>query len=183
MKSTSANLWHPVKRVQILDLGEKRFLFKFFHKMDMDWVVNRKPWTFNNHIFVFHRLQEGEDSVNVPLRFFTFWVQVYDLSMGLFLESTAKQLGNFVGEFLEYDSKSLSTGLRSFIWIRVLLDVRRPLKRRKMIMCMSGINLDEDVRDTFDMVKNTLELDAYDLLSKCFRFEAWWVLRSLLRKR
>ncbi|KAH1082106.1 hypothetical protein J1N35_021867 [Gossypium stocksii] len=29
------NLWHVVKGVQILDLGEKRFLFKFFHRIDM----------------------------------------------------------------------------------------------------------------------------------------------------
>ncbi|MBA0750762.1 hypothetical protein Gogos_002151 [Gossypium gossypioides] len=96
------------------------------------------PLRFFNHLLVFHRLQVGEDLVNVPLRFFTFWVQVHDLPIGLFLESTAKQLGDFVGEFSEYDSKSLSTGLRSFIRIRVLLDVRRPLKRKKMIMCMLG---------------------------------------------
>ncbi|MBA0697865.1 hypothetical protein Goari_021386, partial [Gossypium aridum] len=146
----------------------------------------------------------GEDSINVLLRLFTFWVQVHDLLIGLFLEPTAKQLGDFVGEFLEYDSKSLSTSLQSFVLIRVLLDVRRPLKRRKRIMYMSGqsrrtatissfwlkeegegelqggrvgrenkksvrkgsdlkmdlilgINLDEDVRDTFDMVGNMVK--------------------------
>ncbi|KAH1108303.1 hypothetical protein J1N35_012071 [Gossypium stocksii] len=31
MKSTMANLWHPIRGVRILDLGERRFLFQFFH--------------------------------------------------------------------------------------------------------------------------------------------------------
>lgn len=30
MRSTMANLWHTIKGVQILDLGEERFLFRFF---------------------------------------------------------------------------------------------------------------------------------------------------------
>ncbi|MBA0872865.1 hypothetical protein Goshw_022281 [Gossypium schwendimanii] len=93
----------------------------------------------------------GEDSVKVPLKFFNHLLVFYRL------QPTAKQLGDFVGEFLEYGSKSLSTSLRSFILIRVLLDVRRSLKRKKRIMCMLGINLDEDVRDTFDMVGNMIK--------------------------
>lgn len=32
MRSTMANLWHSVKGVQISNTGEKRFLFKFFHR-------------------------------------------------------------------------------------------------------------------------------------------------------
>ncbi|KAK5812389.1 hypothetical protein PVK06_027818 [Gossypium arboreum] len=51
------NLWHPVKGVQIRDLGEKRFLFQFFHAMNMDRVLKGSPWTFNNHLLVLHKLQ------------------------------------------------------------------------------------------------------------------------------
>ncbi|KAG8472752.1 hypothetical protein CXB51_034679 [Gossypium anomalum] len=50
MKSTMANLWHLVRGVQISDLGDKQFRFKFFHKMDLDRVLNGLPWTFNNHL-------------------------------------------------------------------------------------------------------------------------------------
>ncbi|MBA0856119.1 hypothetical protein Goshw_023602 [Gossypium schwendimanii] len=39
MRRTMVNLWHPVKGVQISDLGGKRFLFRFFLKMDMDQYV------------------------------------------------------------------------------------------------------------------------------------------------
>ncbi|MBA0617812.1 hypothetical protein Godav_027231 [Gossypium davidsonii] len=60
MKSTLANLWHPVKGVQIRDLGEKRYLFKFFHVIDMERVIKGTPWTFNNHLLILHKLQGGK---------------------------------------------------------------------------------------------------------------------------
>ncbi|MFQ6625745.1 hypothetical protein Gotur_005807, partial [Gossypium turneri] len=34
-----ANLWHPIRGVQISDRGEKRFLFRFYHKVDIDRVT------------------------------------------------------------------------------------------------------------------------------------------------
>ncbi|MBA0829727.1 hypothetical protein Goarm_014310 [Gossypium armourianum] len=54
MRSTLANLWHLIKGIQILDLGEKSFLFRFFHLMDLKRVINGSPWTFNNHMLLFH---------------------------------------------------------------------------------------------------------------------------------
>ncbi|MBA0882030.1 hypothetical protein Goshw_007333 [Gossypium schwendimanii] len=67
MKSTMVNVWHLVKGVQISDLGDKHFCFKFFHRIDLERVINGAHWTFNNHLLVFHRLEMGEDSVKVPL--------------------------------------------------------------------------------------------------------------------
>ncbi|MFQ6634063.1 hypothetical protein Gotur_010378 [Gossypium turneri] len=40
MKSTMVNVWHLVKGVQISDLGDKHFLFKFFHRIDLERVIN-----------------------------------------------------------------------------------------------------------------------------------------------
>ncbi|MBA0584191.1 hypothetical protein Gorai_015016 [Gossypium raimondii] len=110
MKSTMENVWHPIRGVQISDLRDKRFLFKFFYRMDLERVINGAHWTFNNHLMVFHRLEKGEDPVNVPLLFVNFWVQVHDLPKGLFSKTIARQLREFLGKFLEYDSKSLIRG-------------------------------------------------------------------------
>ncbi|MBA0709588.1 hypothetical protein Golax_024615, partial [Gossypium laxum] len=122
MKSTMENVWHPIRGVQISDLRDKRFLFKFFYRMDLERVINGAHWTFNNHLMVFHRLEKGEDPVKVPLLFVNFWVQVHDLPMSLFSKTIERQLGEFLGKFLEYDSKSLIRGVRTFFRIRVQLD-------------------------------------------------------------
>ncbi|MBA0777743.1 hypothetical protein Gotri_005722, partial [Gossypium trilobum] len=60
-RSTMANLWHPVKGIQISDLGEKRFLFKFFHIMDLERVLKGSSWTFNNYLLMLYHLRKGED--------------------------------------------------------------------------------------------------------------------------
>ncbi|MBA0777426.1 hypothetical protein Gotri_005446, partial [Gossypium trilobum] len=39
MRNTMANLWHPLGGVQISYLGERRYLFKFFHEMDIKRVL------------------------------------------------------------------------------------------------------------------------------------------------
>ncbi|MBA0785241.1 hypothetical protein Gotri_026827 [Gossypium trilobum] len=35
MKNTMANLWHPLGGIQIFELGEKRYMFRFFYEVDL----------------------------------------------------------------------------------------------------------------------------------------------------
>lgn len=56
------------------------------------------------------------------------------MPIGLYSKNLATQLGNFLGNFLEYDVSYLGKENRNFMRIRVQIDVRRPLKRRKQIL-------------------------------------------------
>ncbi|MBA0823890.1 hypothetical protein Goarm_020584 [Gossypium armourianum] len=49
---------------------------------------------------------------------------IYDIPKGFFSENLARQLGDFLGKFLEYDGSDLGKGNRNFMRIRVQLDVR-----------------------------------------------------------
>ncbi|XP_075481232.1 uncharacterized protein LOC142521946 [Primulina tabacum] len=53
--------------------------------------------------------------------------------MGFMSQSIGKQLGDFIGRFIEYDDKNKSSLWRSYMRIRVDLDVRKPLKSIKKI--------------------------------------------------
>ncbi|MFQ6666718.1 hypothetical protein Gotur_032973 [Gossypium turneri] len=87
MKSTMANLWHPIKGVRIRDLGEKRYLFQFFHVMDMNRVLKGSPWTFNNHLLVLYKLELGEDPLQVPLVLTLFGFRFMMSLLAFFLKS------------------------------------------------------------------------------------------------
>ncbi|MBA0655467.1 hypothetical protein Goklo_007947 [Gossypium klotzschianum] len=89
--------------VQIWDLGEKRFLFQFFHVMDLERVLKGSPWTFNNHLLVLYKLQWREDLLKVPLILTPFWVQIHDVPIDFFSENLAMQLGNFIRNFIDWD--------------------------------------------------------------------------------
>ncbi|MBA0551046.1 hypothetical protein Golob_021949 [Gossypium lobatum] len=60
--------------------------------------------------------------------------KIHDVLTGFFSEILAKQLGNFIGKFLEYDGTDLGKGNQNFLRIRVQLDVRLPLKRKKQVI-------------------------------------------------
>ncbi|MBA0553787.1 hypothetical protein Golob_012936, partial [Gossypium lobatum] len=118
MRSTMANLWHNneehngkfmahSEKSTDFRSGEKRFLFKFLHKIDLERVQNGSPWTFNNHLLVLHRMVAREKPLQVPLLLVCFWVQVHELPPSFFSEQLARQLGDFLGAFMEYDTKSL----------------------------------------------------------------------------
>ncbi|MBA0701391.1 hypothetical protein Goari_027008 [Gossypium aridum] len=134
LRNTMADLWHPIRGICILYLGERHFLFQFFHEVDIRKVLVGTPWFFNNHLLLLHRIQFGKNLSLVPLTFNEFWVQVHDLPSGLMSESLAKQFGEFLGQFLEYDTSIRSVNSHSFMRIRVQLNVVVHLKRKKKVM-------------------------------------------------
>ncbi|MFQ6662351.1 hypothetical protein Gotur_030209, partial [Gossypium turneri] len=138
MRTVLANLWHPLGGVSIADVGEKRFVFQFYCEMGFDRVVKGAPWTFNNHLLVFHHLKQGEDPLEVDLLYTEFWVQIYNPPHGFFTEAIAKQFGDFIGVFVDYDVKAIIAGLRNYMWIRVKVDIRQ---RRKELPLEWDISL------------------------------------------
>ncbi|KAG8490654.1 hypothetical protein CXB51_013877 [Gossypium anomalum] len=133
LRNTMTDLWHPIGGICISDLGEKRYLFQFFHEVDLQRVISGTPWFFNNHLLILQIVRNGEDPLSILLNFTEFWVQIHDLPYGLMSESMAKQFGEFLGQFIEYDYTIPSTGFRKYIHVRVRLDVSMPLKRKKKV--------------------------------------------------
>ncbi|MBA0596476.1 hypothetical protein Gorai_013294 [Gossypium raimondii] len=127
---------------------ESDFFFFSFHRVDIDRVVNGAPWTFTNHLLVFHLLQANEDPMLVPLIYSYFWVQVHYLLLGLFSKTVTRQLGNFFGLFEEYDAKQFSGGYLPYLHMRVRLDIQYPFKRHGD--CFFPIRLTGEVNE-FDM--------------------------------
>ncbi|MBA0776337.1 hypothetical protein Gotri_011342, partial [Gossypium trilobum] len=57
---------------------------------------------------LWHPLKKGDDPNLVSLVYAEFWVQVHDLPQGFFFDCVVQQLGDFVGKFLEHDTKQLN---------------------------------------------------------------------------
>ncbi|PPS14507.1 hypothetical protein GOBAR_AA06064 [Gossypium barbadense] len=94
----------------------------------------------------------GEDPIAVQLNWVEYWVLIYDFPLGFMAESVAQQLGNFIGEFCEYDTVAVQLGYKRIMRIRVRVDVRKPLKRKKRIALKNG----ESIYVRFEYEKLTL---------------------------
>lgn len=99
----------------------------------MNRILKKGPWYFDNHLLVLDVMLESGDPKQVTLQYVPFWIQEHDIPFGLMSEKAEKNIANFMGEFLEYDAKNNSNFLRSYMHIRVLLNVTKPLKRQKKI--------------------------------------------------
>lgn len=133
MKSKMADIWKPAMGINIKVLTPSLFLFQFYHKDDMIWMMNNGPWSFDNALLVTNTIPVGVDPTKVALNTVEFWIQIYDLPSGYMSESVGKQLGNFFGSFLSYDLRNNTSIWREYMRIRIKVDVRLPLKRKKKI--------------------------------------------------
>lgn len=138
MKTKIADIWKPTMGISIKELEEGIFLFQFYHKEDLQWVMKGGPWTFDNVMLALETVAAGEDPLKVQLWYLNIWIQIHDLPMSFMTEAVGKQLGNFFGEFLQYDVKNNTSIWRECMRIRVRLDVRKPLKRKKKIVRKDG---------------------------------------------
>ncbi|XP_057791170.1 uncharacterized protein LOC131008299 [Salvia miltiorrhiza] len=138
MCSRLASIWRPGKGVFMKDIGEGRYIFQFFHEVDLMRVHEGGPWSFGNFPLILHRLKRGEFPLNVPLDTLPFWIQVHDLPAGYLTEGVGRLLGNFIGTFMEYDSTNSVGVWRQFMRIRVGVRVADPLKRFKKLKSKDG---------------------------------------------
>lgn len=76
--------------------------------------------------------------MKVKLWYLKIWIQIHDLPTGFMSEMVGKQLCNFFGEFLEYDSKNNTSIWRECMRVKIKLDVCKPLKRKKKITRRDG---------------------------------------------
>ncbi|KAJ8761865.1 hypothetical protein K2173_005576 [Erythroxylum novogranatense] len=134
MRAKLAEIWHPGKGVTIEEIGDQRFMIRFYHEVDVQRLLAGGPYNFNNHLLVLHRVGENEDPLQVPLLNYDIWVQVHNLQTGMMSEAMTIQLGNTLGKFIAYDTKAITMGFRSYMRIKVRLDVREPLLRRKKVL-------------------------------------------------
>lgn len=102
----------------------------FYNDLDLKRVEDGILWFFKRHLIIFHRLEKGEDPSQVLVLHTNFWVQIHNLPPRCMSEGMARQLGNFIRIFTNYNRAIVTRGIRKFMRIKVKMDVRCPLKRK-----------------------------------------------------
>lgn len=138
MKSKIADVWRPAMGLSIKEIGQNLFLFQFYRKEDLQWVLKGGPWSFDNAMVALERIEAGQNPASIKPNYINIWIQIHNLPVGYMLETVGKQLGNFFGEFLEYDVKNSTSIWRECMRIRIRLDARKPIKRKKKIVKKDG---------------------------------------------
>lgn len=92
MENVLASLWRPKEGVEIRDLGGQRYSFVFYHKLDLQKVVDGGPWSFEQGTLLCQTLKPSEDPLSLPLNTMYIWVQIYDIPNGMISEKVLQVL-------------------------------------------------------------------------------------------
>ncbi|KAL3512657.1 hypothetical protein ACH5RR_025374 [Cinchona calisaya] len=92
-------------------------------------ILLNGPWAFDKHLLVTGDYVGHIQPSKVRLDHSSFWVQVFDLPLGMMGASTAEFIGNKLGTYEGYDSKGSKVSWGKFLRIRVNLKLNFPLKR------------------------------------------------------
>lgn len=122
-----ATVWRPRMGVAAKDLSNNTYLFQFFHELDLQRVLNDGPWSFEQSLLVLAKAQPDIPPTATPLETADFWIQIHDLPLGFFSEKAVMAIGNFIGDFLSIDDDSPTGWWKSFIRIRVRINITKPL--------------------------------------------------------
>lgn len=133
-----AKIIRLVEGVSMKDISAGHFLFQLFHSEDLNRVFEGGPWIFDNCMLLLRKVYPGELPATVPLFHLNIWVQIYFLPVGFMKKTVGKQIGDFIGFFLEYYERNNSTFWKEYMRLRVRIDVRQPLKKQKKIQSFSS---------------------------------------------
>lgn len=82
-KSKIADVWRPAMGLNIKELEHGLFLFQFYKKEDMRWVVKGGPWSFDNAMVALEKVAVGENPAKVKPWFLNIWIRLYNLPNGV----------------------------------------------------------------------------------------------------
>ena len=74
LKSTLRLVWKMGSNLQIIEVGNNTFQFKFRSRFQMEWVENNRPWNFNNNLLLLCRWKKGMTLANISFTHSPFWV-------------------------------------------------------------------------------------------------------------
>ncbi|XP_074352663.1 uncharacterized protein LOC141691808 [Apium graveolens] len=127
MQHKMASLWRPGRGVYMKQLDSNRFLFQFYHKIDIRRVIEGSPWMFGKFHLVFERLKEGDNPRTVEIRNIDVWVQLHDMSTRYISQRVATDVGNYLGKYIDGDHNNFVGVWRDFLRIRVSIPLFHPL--------------------------------------------------------
>ncbi|XP_018435877.1 uncharacterized protein At4g02000-like [Raphanus sativus] len=145
--------WQVYDIVRGVALSSTMFQFIFKYEHDLEEVMRKRVWTFNEWSIVIDRWMEKppEDY----LKYLLVWVQIRNIPVNHYTKEAIEAFGDFVGrvDVVAFDPSKAQT--QDYVRVRVFFDVSRPVRKTKVINLPSGETV-------------TLRYDFERLQKRCF---------------
>ncbi|KAK1380064.1 hypothetical protein POM88_026808 [Heracleum sosnowskyi] len=79
MQHKMASLWRQGRGLYVKQLDSNRFIFQFYHEIDINRVIDGSPWTFGRFHLVMERLKDGDNPRTIEINKIDLWVQLHGM--------------------------------------------------------------------------------------------------------
>ena len=128
IKAIIFKAWRTSKSVQIVDLKENIFLFKFACEGDKKRIVELGPWNIEGFLLILKMWHQNFFVEDMDFSSIPIWIQVHNLSIEYMFKEKVEEIGALVGEAIEVDfTGNGGICMSKFLRVKVELKVEDPL--------------------------------------------------------
>ncbi|KAF4401537.1 hypothetical protein G4B88_001731 [Cannabis sativa] len=120
-----SGLWRKQPGITMEEATDGMFLITFQSEFVKQRIIRGQPWHFLGHYLSLVESSGINQVVVEDFKNISFWIQVHGIPIKNINETLGSKIGMIIGTFAEYDAENS----RTFMRIRVLWDINRPLLR------------------------------------------------------
>lgn len=129
-------LWRVSNRARGIALSSDRFQFIFDNENDLQMVLDAGVWTYNDWPMALERWVE-----NPPddyLSTLPMWIRLRNIPVNHYTKAAIEEIGGLVGFVKEVAMDPLRPQSKGFIRVKIIFDIKKPLKSFKKIQLHTG---------------------------------------------
>ncbi|KAK9989295.1 hypothetical protein SO802_029534 [Lithocarpus litseifolius] len=118
-KSLLRSIWKFGNDLKIVEVDDGLLQFRFKLENQLNWVLDKSPWSFDNHMLVLRKWTKGMTPRNVCFTHIPLWVQVWGLPFELLNEEVAQDIRKGLGTVVDIDNTAFYSDQARFLCICV----------------------------------------------------------------
>lgn len=119
-------IWRLNKPVSFTEVGKNIFIVTFATHVDKQWVMDGKPWLFDNNLFALQALDGYNQIAKNQFITETFWIQLHNLFIMCMNRLYGNLLGKTISKVREVDVELDNIDWGQFLRVRVALNLSKP---------------------------------------------------------
>lgn len=136
IRCTLVRGWKPTGTTAFKALGDNIFLVEFVNVWDKARVLEGRPWIFEGNLFSVEDFNGAIAPAHMVFDKASFWVRIFHLPLVCMCETMGIQIRSSMGQVEEVETEEDGVGWGEYLWVRIRLDITKPLARGRVLKIM-----------------------------------------------
>ena len=104
-------------------------------------IIDKSPWSFDKRLILMKHFYGDISPAKVTFTHSLFWIRIFNIPIKSMNKDVGARIASEMAELVMVDAPKSGLAWGPFLWIRVRIDITKPLMRGKIIQIE---NLDVD---------------------------------------